>query len=51
MATTRWHINPVVWGINLVPGTRIQSAWRRFRERLIFARAQPVDIYLGARHI
>lgn len=28
-----------------------QSALDRFREQIAFARAQPVDVYLGARHI
>ncbi len=28
-----------------------QSAWIRFKAKVAFARAQPIDVYLGARHI
>jgi hypothetical protein len=38
-------------GINITLGARIQSAWCRFKERLVFARAQPVDIFLGSRYL
>lgn len=35
------------------PGATVpkKSALAQFRERIAFARAQPVDVYLGARHI
>lgn len=30
--------------------TQSQSAWNLFKDRVVFARAQPVDVYMGARY-
>jgi hypothetical protein len=31
--------------------TQRPSIWGQFKEQLAFARAQPVDVYMGARYI